>query len=36
MAPNEKLLFHEKLGLRSKHRVKVRFFIVEIKFLQKV
>ena len=36
MAPNEKVLFHEKLGLRSKHRVKVRFLIVEIKFLQKV
>ena len=35
MAPNEKVLFHEKLGLRSKRRVKVRFF-VEIKFLQKI
>ena len=36
MAPNEKVSFHEKLWLRSKRQVKVRFFIVEIKFLQKV
>ena len=26
IAPNEKVLFQEELGLRSKHRVKVRFF----------
>ena len=36
MAPNEKVCFYEKLGLRSKHRVKVICLIVEIKFLQKV
>ena len=26
MAPNGKVLLHEKLGLRSKHRVQIRFF----------
>ena len=26
MAPNEKVFVHEKLGLRSKHRIKVSFF----------
>ena len=36
MAPNEKVCVYEKLGLRSKHRVKVICLIVEIKFLQKV
>ena len=35
MAPNEKVLSNEKLGLRAKHRVKVILLIVEIKFLQK-
>ena len=34
MAPNEKVCVYEKLGLRSKHRVKVFFFIVESVFLQ--
>ena len=36
MAPNEKVLLQEKLGLRAKHRVKVIFCIVEIALLQKV
>ena len=36
MAPNEKVCFYDKLGLRSKHRVKVNFLIVEIVLLQKV
>ena len=35
-APNEKVCVYEKLGLRSKHLVKVIFVIVEIKFLQKL
>ena len=36
MAPNEKVCVYEKLGLRSKHRVKVILLIVEIVFLQTV
>ena len=36
MAPNEKVCFYDKLGLRSKHRVKLNLLIVEITFLQKV
>ena len=36
MAPNEKVLSNEKLGLRAKHRVKVKLLIVEIVFLQKL
>ena len=36
MAPNEKVCVYEKLGLRSKHRVKVVFLIVESVFLQKL
>ena len=36
MAPNEKVCFYDKLGLRAKHRVKVNFLIVEIVFLQKL
>ena len=36
MPPNEKVCVYEKLGLRSKHRVKVNLLIVEIVFLQKV
>ena len=36
MAPNEKVCVDEKLGLRSKHRVKLNLLIVEIVFSQKV
>ena len=36
MAPNEKVLSNENLGLRAKHRVKVNLLIVEIVFLQKL
>ena len=34
MAPNEKVLSNEKLGLRAKRRVKVNLLIVEIVFLR--
>ena len=36
MAPNEKVCVYEKLGFKSKRKVKVMFLIVEIMFLQKV
>ena len=36
MAPNEKVCVYEKLGLKSKHRVKVVFLIIGSVFLQKL
>ena len=36
MAPNEKVFFHEKLGLRSNTLGKSMFFVVEVQLLKKV
>ena len=36
MAPNKKMFFHEKLGLRSKTWGKNPLFIAKVKFLKKV
>ena len=36
MAPNEKVLFHEKLGLRSNTWGTIPFLIVKVQFLKKL
>ena len=36
MAPNEKVCFYDKLGLRSKHEAKIRCLIVKVQVLKKV